>query len=619
MARCCTTRRPSASGPPACRSSSTSTASRASSSSCCRAPSTAASSLLADWADARLISTANYGAAIPDTLTWQLSQGGVRHRQADRGLVHPPAISGTYTLTVTAHDAPGRHGTASTTVAIIADRPGAVPLGRDSFRQGDWLGAYGSQGFVLPGDDAAAPLYAGVSVTGATTSTWATNGLDPRAPMRTDGLPAAYCSSWSGSGFTIDVDVGDGQAHDLALYALDANDQGLEEQIQVLDALTGAVLDAESISSFGSGVYLRWAISGSVRIRVESLTSSPAVVNGLFFGAASSTTPYPILQLDGKTQGSWIGAYGLQGSDLATISPTLPSYASIAISGANRFTWASSTTDPRALQTPEDTGRIMAAWYSPSSMTFDVNLTDGQAHNLELYACDYDTGTARAVDLYDAATGDLMDSETISTFDDGVYLQWAIRGHVKIVVTRLGGLQRRGQRAVPRPARFDEGALLPRRGHDDAGGLDRHLRRPGQDIAGAAAAALVCQRRDQRDANLDVGVEHDGPPRPAIGRRLGPLVPDLVHEDVDDLRREPDRRSGAQPGAVRLRLRHQHPRGADRPVQRGHGRPDGQRDDLDVPRWGLPAMGDPRPREDRGHAPRRAHAVVSGLFLDPRK
>ena len=45
-------------------------------------------------------------------------------------------------------------------------------------------------------------------------------------------------------------------------------------------------------------------------------------------------------------------------------------------------TWTTSTTAPQALQNPGGTGRIEAAWYSATSFTVNVNLTDGQAHDL---------------------------------------------------------------------------------------------------------------------------------------------------------------------------------------------------------------------------------------------
>ena len=74
----------------------------------------------------------------------------------------------------------------------------------------------------------------------------------------------------------------DGQAHDLALYALDWNDQGRVELIQVTDATTGALLDTETLSNFTAGVYLQWVVSGDVLITVTAIAGPNANLSGLF-------------------------------------------------------------------------------------------------------------------------------------------------------------------------------------------------------------------------------------------------------------------------------------------------------------------------------------------------
>ena len=96
------------------------------------APGSNAAADHAVWADARLVSTANFGSTQPYTLTWQLSQNGtVLSTQTADSFVFA-AISGTYTLTLTVTDAPGRHGhgeyhvcrsTPSTSAAFVNDDP----------------------------------------------------------------------------------------------------------------------------------------------------------------------------------------------------------------------------------------------------------------------------------------------------------------------------------------------------------------------------------------------------------------------------------------------------------------------------------------------------------------
>ena len=127
----------------------------------------------------------------------------------------------------------------------------------------------------------------------------------------------------------------------------------------------------------------------------------------------------------------------------ATISraapPACPPTATVSVSGASTWNWTSSTTDPRALEAPSGSGGSAACWYSATSFTIDVSLTDGQVHDLALYAVDWDhKGRSEQIQVISAATGSVLDTETISSFAGGAYLQWAVSGNVVIKVTNLG-------------------------------------------------------------------------------------------------------------------------------------------------------------------------------------
>jgi hypothetical protein len=89
--------------------------------------------------------------------------------------------------------------------------------------------------------------------------------------------------------------------------------------------------------------------------------------------------------------------------------------------------------------------RIASCWYttpaSGNTFTFSLNLTDGQVHPLALYFNDWDNlGREQRVEILDAATDAVLDTRTISSFSQGRYLVWNVRGYVKIRVTRIGGL-----------------------------------------------------------------------------------------------------------------------------------------------------------------------------------
>jgi hypothetical protein len=243
---------------------------------------------------------------------------------------------------------------------------------------------------------------------------------------------------WFGQSFTIDVNTVDSQPHLLSIYALDWGRGGRVEQVQVVDATTGHILDTETLSNFGGGAYLQWEVGGHVQIKVTGISGATAVVSGVFLDPVPAT-PSPIVRRDGLTAGNWIGAYGTLGYDIEGDPANLPSYASIGVVGAQTHTWASSTTDARALRNPGGSGRAATTWYG-TNFTIDVNLTDNQRHLLSIYAVDWASGgRVEQVQLVSAATGAVLDTETLSNFGGGVYLQWAVSGSVQIHVSSVAG------------------------------------------------------------------------------------------------------------------------------------------------------------------------------------
>jgi hypothetical protein len=152
--------------------------------------------------------------------------------------------------------------------------------------------------------------------------------------------------------------------------------------------------------------------------------------------------------------------YGSQGyilaPDTAVTYGSLPEYAVVNIGGASTYTWAESTTDPRALQKPSGAGgpteRIAACWYSSQTFTIDVGVTDGGTHRVTFYLLDWDSygapyGRVERVDAVNAVSGATLDTRTLGQPDDsapatarfnsGAYLTWNVRGHVRFAITNL--------------------------------------------------------------------------------------------------------------------------------------------------------------------------------------
>jgi hypothetical protein len=192
-----------------------------------------------------------------------------------------------------------------------------------------------------------------------------------------------------------------------------------------INSSTGAYKAPSTISSAQPVTVTATSASGPFGTATVNLTAG-AVAN--------------FVTLDTATQGTWRGTYGADGHFIAQDSTTVPSYAAFSISGDSLFTWAPTTTDPRALENGANTGRLAACAFTYSSLTFDVNFTDGNAHPFELYALDWDSkGRSEAIQIVDANSNAVLDNRSISSFANGVYLVWNISGHVRITVTLSAG------------------------------------------------------------------------------------------------------------------------------------------------------------------------------------
>src|SRR5258705_1278772 len=138
---------------------------------------------------------------------------------------------------------------------------------------------------------------------------------------------------------------------------------------------------------------------------------------------------------DTTTQGNWKGIYGTDGSNIINHAANYPSYAQVSVTGQNPYTWSSSTSDVRALQkATSSTDRIAACWYSFTNFTIDQNLTDGNSHQVGIYALDWDGNNSRQarIEILDAGTNAVLDSRDITAYSSGKYLLWNLRGHVKV-------------------------------------------------------------------------------------------------------------------------------------------------------------------------------------------
>jgi hypothetical protein len=342
----------------------------------------------------------------------------------------------TYDFRVRAINSQGDSG--YTNVSGTTTASFATFLKSDTTTEGTWIHTYGAQGYDMINNAVNPPSYATVTPSGQLSYTWASSTTDPRALQTADGSSRIAACWYSGSIFKVNVDLTDGLAHDLELYFVDWDSSRRAETVVVSDAASGAVLSTQSISSFHAGVYLNYAVRGNIVITITKTAGDNAVLSGLFFDPAVTMAAF--LKSDTTTEGTWMGTYGAQGYDVINDAASLPTYASVTPSGQSSYIWASSTLDPRALQTADGNTRIAACWYSASSFKVNVDLTDGLTHDLELNFVDWDSSRrGETVQVSDAVTGAVLSTQSISSFHNGVYLNYSINGNIVITITRTAG------------------------------------------------------------------------------------------------------------------------------------------------------------------------------------
>ena len=212
-----------------------------------------------------------------------------------------------------------QNGTDFIAVALPSGSATAAFVRSDTSTAGTWMGTYGADGSAVAGGATAIPAYATVAISSASSWTWAASTGDARAPQTPSGDRVAACW-YAGGSFTIDVNLTDGQSHQVALYLLDWDGWGRALRAEVVDAATGAVLDTRQASGFQSGQYLVWTLKGHVVLRLINAGPQNAVASALLFGAGGGGTTTPpsgatasFTRTDDTTGGNWNDAYGTDG------------------------------------------------------------------------------------------------------------------------------------------------------------------------------------------------------------------------------------------------------------------------------------------------------------------
>jgi uncharacterized delta-60 repeat protein len=403
----------------------------------------------------------------------------------------------------------------------------ATFVATDTGTHGTWKGVYGSQGYLVFGDATAMPSFATISTTGKSDWIWNWSTQDAAALQRANGTDRLAACWYSASEFSINFRFSDTALHRVALYFLDWDLAGRNQNVRVYDGSTGALLDSRTLSNFGQGIYLQWDLAGSVRVAITP-NNVNGVCSGIFFGGggtvATASTPIispnggsyssaqsvtlssatsgaqirytlngtdptqtsalysgPItisssatlkarafatgmnpsavasatftigtstggstaatfITKDTTTRGSWIGTYGGQGYWINGKGSSYPSYVQPSFSNSDFWIWSDNTTDARALQAPGGAGRIASCAYKDGSFDLNLNFMDGATHRVALYFCDWDnSGRSQTVQVINASTGAVLNSQSLSAFSQGQYLVYDLKGNIRLRFTKVSG------------------------------------------------------------------------------------------------------------------------------------------------------------------------------------
>lgn len=168
-------------------------------------------------------------------------------------------------------------------VAGLSLTAAAAFVGEDAATQGDWRGTYGATAWWVDGDD---------SPTNPKNPDWlrfeggklrkfaghaSTVANEPWRPLTTAAGSTERRTAFAGSAFQNKrqrwlFELGDGDTHALTLYFAGHNN-GHGERIELVDALTGAILDTREAAARGPGQgrHLTWNARGRFEVRIVKL------------------------------------------------------------------------------------------------------------------------------------------------------------------------------------------------------------------------------------------------------------------------------------------------------------------------------------------------------------
>lgn len=308
----------------------------------------------------------------------------------------------------------------------------------------NWVGAFGKDGYDLAGWDGQSDAgdLPGVSVSLAQGNryVWAAGTSDPRALPSPDGLTRTAATYYDNNQIQVKLTFHAAYTGNLRLYAVDWDSGGRQESV----AIGGqSAIFSNKWGAFSKGQWAIFPVSiaagGSVTIAVTRQAGANAVLSGIFLGDEGAP---PAMAPTSAPQGNWVSTYGSAGYDLAAWNgssdlSSLPG-ASVSMGQGSRYLWNASTSEVRALESPNGLTREAATYYDGNQLRLNLKFNSAYTGNLRLYAVDWDSHVRRELIGVGGQTAALS-----SDFNQGGWVTFPISvaagETVPIVVDRTAG------------------------------------------------------------------------------------------------------------------------------------------------------------------------------------
>jgi len=343
-------------------------------------------------------------------------------------------------------------------IAFIPHSPNRVSFTmKDTIHSGAWKNLYGTDGYSIAGVTPKIPAYAAVSYSKANPQVTKENCDWPNALQRPDSTTDRIAASYQDKAMSVDVTIKGDAPKPVTLYFCDFDKVGRSVTVKAFNPETNTLLDTQVVDDFQNGAYLQYYVKGRIKFQLVGVNAKGAVLSAVFFGYENAVS---FVEKDATTSGNWKGAYGAEGYYLAGYPSKVPSYATARFldygdilefqysawgKGAAPVTATSAffTNSPgdSALQKPDSSAnrvaRAVASLHTPysqchSGIVVDLAVNDYQAKTVALYFADFKGAKlSMTLEALDGETEEVLNSQNISDFHNGVYLKYTVKGHIK--------------------------------------------------------------------------------------------------------------------------------------------------------------------------------------------